>query len=251
MRASIHPGASISSRTARRRWSGWGHARFEGPPRLLVNRRHAHVHSRTSGTSDVEQNVAIANNHRSFRDEADWRPHPAASALRAAARESVVAFNRLIGIGRRSDGNRLVPPGRTIQFPPQYFGDVSLDQNDRGELVAGIHLELNVIAAGEAIVAAMGAASIRVQRPVERHTLYRVQGGTAADLLILSVVRASVGLGQRGGTAGLDDVGDVAGAGRGSTEIAKERKGLWKGVNHDEIEHSSYVPLSSWRLLSP
>jgi hypothetical protein len=66
----------------------------------------------------------------------------------------------------------LARPRRAIQLAREHADDVLLDEDDRRELVARVHLELRVIAAREAVVAAVRAAAIRVQRPLERHPLH-------------------------------------------------------------------------------
>ena len=93
----------------------------------------------------------------------------------------------------------------------EHLDEVVLHENHRRELVVGVHLELRVIAAREAVVAAVRAAAIGVERPVERHPLDAVQRRTAGHFLIARLVGAALGLGQRGGAAVLDGIRDVAG----------------------------------------
>jgi hypothetical protein len=45
----------------------------------------------------------------------------------------------------------------------------------------------------------VSTSAIRIQRPVERHALYRIQGRAAGDLLISRLVGAALGLVERFG----------------------------------------------------
>jgi hypothetical protein len=62
----------------------------------------------------------------------------------------------------------------------------------------------------EAVVAGVRAAAVRIQRPLERHSLDAVERGAAADFLISSCVSAPLCLGQGGGASLLDHARDVA-----------------------------------------
>ena len=99
-----------------------------------------------------------------------------------------------------------------------------LDENHRRELVVGVHLELHVIAAGEAVVAAVRAAAVRIQRPVERHALDAVQRRAAGDFLIAGLVGARFRLGERGGAAVLSRVSAIRRVvGLEGAEVEQER----------------------------
>ena len=77
-----------------------------------------------------------------------------------------------------------------------------------------------VIAAREAVVAAVRAAAIGVERPVENGMpLTAVQRGPAGHFLIAGLVGAAVGAGQGGGAAGLDGQRDVACGGFAAAEV--------------------------------
>ena len=87
-------------------------------------------------------------------------------------------FDRLIGVGRGAERHQLARPGRLVELAPQHLEEVDLDEDRRREVVARTELELGLVAAREAVVAGVGAAAIRVERPVERHSLRR---GLSAD----------------------------------------------------------------------
>ena len=146
-------------------------------------------------------------------------------------------FDRLVRIRRGADRDELARPRRPIELAAQHVHHVALDENDGGELVVRVHLELHVVPAREAVVAAVGAAAIRVERPVEWHPAHRIERGTAGHLLIPCRVGAPLGLGERGGTAAFDDVGDVARAGLSGSEIDEQRIGgrRQRGPTHAEF----------------
>jgi hypothetical protein len=116
--------------------------------------------------------------------------------LESAPRELVVALDRLIAVGGRADSHQIAGPRRAPQFAPQHLDDVGLDQDHRRELVVGIHLELLVVLARVAVVAAMGAAAVGVQGPVEGHAVGAVHGRPAHHFLVARLIGAAVGLGQ-------------------------------------------------------
>ena len=110
-----------------------------------------------------------------------------------------MTFNRLVGIGGGAEGHLLARPGRAIQLALQNLDEVSFHQNDRRELVVGVHLELHVVAPRETVMTAVRAAAVGIQRPVERHPLDTIESGTARDFLIPRLVGAPLRFGQRRG----------------------------------------------------
>jgi hypothetical protein len=72
-----------------------------------------------------------------------------------------VPFDRLIRIGGGAERHEFARPRRPIELARQHVHEVLLHQDHRRELIVGIHLELHVIAAREAVVAAVRAAAIR------------------------------------------------------------------------------------------
>ena len=175
-----------------------------------------------------QQHVDVAHDHRPLGHDADRRVGVAAG-LEAAAGEGVAAFDRLIGIGGGAERDLLAGPRRPGQLAPQHRDEVRLHEDDRGEVVAGAELELVLVAPGEAVVAAVGAAAVRVQRPAERHALDAVQRRAAMDLLVGGVVGALHRVGQRRDAAVLHQGGDVA---RGRTGVAEVEQRRESGLGH-------------------
>ena len=91
---------------------------------------------------------------------------PRVSASNRAPCQLVVAFDRLIRIGGRAERHLVALPRRTIEFALKHLHEVALHEDDRRELVTRVQLELRVIPAGEAVVAGVRAAAVRIQRPV-------------------------------------------------------------------------------------
>lgn len=171
------------------------HARFESFPRLLVDRRNADVHTATGARRQVLQHVPVAHDHRAFRHDADRRGG-ITQGFERAARQFVCALDRLVGVGRGAEADRLPGPRRLVEFAAQHGDEVGLDENDRGEVIARIEFEVRLVPAREAVVASVRAAAIRIQRPLEeRHALYPVEGRSAANLLVGGRVAAAPGVG--------------------------------------------------------
>ncbi len=161
-------------------------------------------------------------------------------ASRAAARQGVAAFDRLIRIGGGAERRLLARPRRFGQLAAQHGHEVGLDEDDRGEVVALAELELVLVAPGEAVVTAVGAAAVWVQRPAERHALDAVQRRAAVDLLIGGMVGALHGIRQRRDASGLDQRGDVASRRPRVAEV-EQRRG--SGLGHDDRTISLFVRL--------
>jgi hypothetical protein len=159
---------------------------------------------------DAVRDNSIADDHRPLGDETDRRTR-ACQRFDGAARQAVVPFDRLVRIGGGAERHLLARPRRLVQLALQDLDEVRFDEDHRRELVVGIHFELDVIAAGEAVVAAVGAAAIGIERPLERHAFDAVQRRPADDLLVASGVRATLGFRQRCRAAFLHQVGDLSG----------------------------------------
>src|SRR5690348_2902257 len=97
-------------------------------------------------------------------------------------------FDWLIWVGRRAERDLFTRPGRAIELTTKDLDEVALHQNDRREVVVGIHLELDVVASREAVVATMRTAAVRVQRPLKRHTVHAVQSRPASHFLVRRLV---------------------------------------------------------------
>ena len=174
---------------------GMRRARLERPPRIFVHRGHADAHRARCRLRHFQQRVPVAHDHRTLGHQADRRPAGGEREQRST-RQPVVSFDRLIRIGRGAECDELAAPGRSIELTRQHVGEVRLHQDDRRELITHAQLELGVIAAGEAVVATVGASAVRIERPVEGHALNAIERRAARHLLIGRGVGAALGLGQ-------------------------------------------------------
>ena len=183
-------------------------ARLEGPPGVFVDGRHAHVDGARRGARQSRS----TSRSRTTIGPLVMRPigvRARASASIDAARQLVVPFDRLVRIGGRAERDVLARPRRSVELARQHVDEVRLHQDDRRELVVGVHLELHVIAAREAVMAAVRAPAVRIERPLERHPFDAVQRRPAGDFLIPCVVGTTFRLGQRRGPAFLDAISDL------------------------------------------
>ena len=188
--------ASRSWRTARSRCSGWRRARLERAPRFFVHRRHAHVDRAAVPPTDVSKQIGIAHDHRPLGDQADGRPS-GEQRLERTSRELVMTLDGLIRIGRGADGYLLANPRGFVELSAQHVDQVDLHEDDAREVIARSELELRLIPSGEAVVATVCAAPIRVQRPVEGHAFDAVQGRLAGDFLVARRIGPPLGFVQR------------------------------------------------------
>ena len=201
-----------------------GRARLETLPRVVVERRHAQIDGAAGRGGDRLQHVEVAHHHRPLGDDAHRRGRVAARH-QAAASQRVGAFDRLIGISGGAEGHLFARPRPRRQLALQHLHEVGLHEDHRREVVTLAEFELMLIAPRKAVVAAVRASPIRIQRPLEWHALHAVQGRLAADLLVGGVVGARGGTGQRGDAAGLHEPGDIAGGGGGVGRT--EEVGRW------------------------
>ncbi len=184
-------------------------ARLQRLPGVLVYRRHTDVDGAAGRFGQVRQHVAIAHHHRAFGDQAGRIPC-AHQRLQRFARQLVMAFDRLVTVGRGADCDVLAGPRGPRQFTFEHLDEVLLYQNHRREFVVGVHLELAVIAPRIAIMATVRAAAIGVERPVERHSFHAVERRTAGHFLIGRLIGASFCFGERFGAAALYGIRDIA-----------------------------------------
>src|SRR5712692_4668186 len=94
----------------------------------------------------------------------------------------MVALNRLIAIRRRTDDHPLALPRWLAQLSPEHLGQVDLDEDLVLEIEAGIELMPSLVLPGEAVHAAMPAAAVRIDAPLEGHPLDGINGRAARRL---------------------------------------------------------------------
>ena len=227
--------ASSSSRTARSRWRGGA------VPGSSARHTSSSLHGTLTTTlhsvdgGQLRQQVLVAHDHRALGDDARGVAARAAPSS-APARQLVVALDRLVAVGGGAERHDLARPRRPRQLAPQHLDEVGLHEDHRRELVAGAELELRVVAARVAVVAAVRAAAVRVQRPLEvAHPLDVVQRRPAAHLLVAGGVGAALGVGERRHAAGF-----TRSATRrvvGPAEIEEE----WFVFHSEPADASSYV----------
>ena len=187
-----HQHAGVDTRVIQRAHGPQPLKRVRGPgleeaPVVLIHRRNTKVDGALRPPREIGQDVAITDRHGSLGDESD-RCRVRRQRLERAPRNLVVAFDRLVGIGGRAERDEPFLPRGPLELPAQDFSEVDLDQNDRGKIVPWTQVELRVKASGEAVMAAVRATPIGVQRPAKRHALHSIQRGPAGDLLVPGIV---------------------------------------------------------------
>ena len=89
----------------------------------------------------------------------------------ARARQAVASLRRLVRVRRRADRDALPLPRRPRELATQHLGDVDLDPDRAAVPVVRRPVGTRLERADVTERAAVGAARVRVQRPVERHAL--------------------------------------------------------------------------------
>src|SRR4051812_7935999 len=184
--ARVHERLESAEALARMRGAGLGPA-----PDLLVDGRDRERDRDRSAACRLGQDVDVADDQRTARDDAEG-VRVVAQRLDAAARQAIAALGWLVGIGRGADRDRLMLPGRLRELTSEHLDDVGLDAN-RGP-VAVVERPVRTQLEGAHVTerALVDAAHVRVQGPVERHPLDPVERHLARLLAILRAHGGSI-----------------------------------------------------------
>ena len=219
--------ASRSRRTARRRWSGWDvpgssfrQASSSTVGRLNVTLQAVRPERSTSRSASRTASVPLVISPSGV-GMADQR-------FQDTAGEAVTALDRLVRIGGGSQGDYPAAESSLRQLAGEHVRKIGLDEHHRREIVSRAELQLRLVAAGETVVAAVGAAAVGVQRPAEGHPLHAVEGRAAGDFLVGRPSGAEHAVPQAGG-AGFSNRGGHRPGGRPAPEI--EQRGLLRHGN--------------------
>ena len=175
--------ASTRRRSARSRWRGGA------VPGSVVRQ----IASSSVGTENVTwtvgasrrlgEDVDVADDHRAAGDDAERVPG-LGERLEAAASQAEASLRRLVGIRGRPDDDRLVGPALPGELAAEHLDDVDLDPDRLAVAVVrravGALLERPDVAER----ASVGAAHVRVERPLEWHARHAVDGSPAGLLSI-------------------------------------------------------------------
>lgn len=176
---------------AGRRRAGLGGARD-----LRVERRDGEVDHHTRARRRRREHVAVAHDQRAARHDAE-RVVRFGERLEAGAREAIAALGRLVGIRGRADGDKRARPRAAHEFAPQDLGHVHLHA-DRGAVErVGRPVGAALEGAHVAERAAVSAAHVGIERPLERHPADAVQGRTAGLLAVFGARHGRQGYRRR------------------------------------------------------
>ena len=130
------------------------------------------------------EHVDVADDHRAARDDAE-RGARLGEGLDARAGEAVAALCRLVRVGGGADRDALARPGGAGELASEDIGNIDLDADRRAVAVVrgpvGAPLEGADVTEG----AAVDAAHVRVERPVEHHSPDAVQCAAARLFAVL------------------------------------------------------------------
>src|SRR5881396_1279129 len=92
--------------------------RLERTPRVVINRRDAHIHGASVAAAQIGEHVCITHDHWSFGHKADWRV-PRDERFKGSTGEFVMAFDRLVGVGGSPDGDLFANPRWFVELSAQ------------------------------------------------------------------------------------------------------------------------------------
>ena len=169
--------ASASRRTASRRLRGGARCpapSFARPARRAGgrSRRRPRPAPRPPGY------VAVADDERPAGDDRERRPGPG-ELDEARAGQPEASFGRLVRVRRRADRHALALPRRPRELLAQHLSDVHLHADRAPVTVVGRAVGPLLEVADVTKGATMGAAHVRVERPLERHPADGVQSRPA------------------------------------------------------------------------
>lgn len=101
---------------------------LERGPRFFIRRRHAHVDCATGPLTDLREQVGVTDDHGPLGNDADRRSGRK-ERLERSSRELVVAFDRLVRIGRRANRDQIALPRGLVELAPQDFGEIRFHEN--------------------------------------------------------------------------------------------------------------------------
>ena len=114
------------------------------------------------------QQVDVAQDERAFGEDGEWIPARDEGA-QDAAHQAVPTFDPLVGVRPRPHRDVFPLPPPRCELASKDLRCIDLHHDLRLEVAAGIHIQIGVGRSREAVHARVGAASVGVDRPVERH----------------------------------------------------------------------------------
>ena len=173
----------ISSRLWPRGCSGLHHA-----PHCLVEHAYAHRDAEACNVVQTPVHVEVTQDERGLREHRE-RVLKVRQRLEDAARQPVPPLAVLIRIGCGPHRDRLALPAGRCQVAPESFGDVDLHDDLGREVLADPEVEVGVVCACEAVVAAVRAAPIRIHGPPKGNAARLVHAVQRVLALLLEVLR--------------------------------------------------------------
>ena len=101
------------------------------------------------------------------------------------ARKPVAALGWLVGVGGGADRDGLVFPRRPRKLAAEHLDDVDLDPDRAAVAVVGGPVGASLEGPHVAERAAVNAAHVRIERPVEHHPFDAIEGALARLLAVL------------------------------------------------------------------
>ena len=165
-----------------------GRSGLDHAPHCLVEHAYAHRDAEACNLVQTPVDVEVTQDERGLREHRE-RVLKVRQRLEDAARQPVPALAVLIRIGCGPHRDRLALPARRCQVAPESFDDVDLHDDLGREVLADPEVEVGVVCACEAVVAAVRAAPIRVHGPPKGNAARLVHAVQRVLALLLEVLR--------------------------------------------------------------
>ena len=146
---------------------GRGHPWLHQPRQRRIQRRHRNADPNQPPSRHLAQNVDVPLDQATLGDNRHRMPR-LRQHLQTGAHDAMLLLDRLVGVRVRPDGNRRDPVGLRRQLPPQNLRRLGSRHQFGLEIQPRREPQIGMGRPREAIDAAMLAAPVRVDRPVER-----------------------------------------------------------------------------------
>ena len=143
-----------------------GGARLQNPPQRRIQRRDADEDQQLAALRHLGQQVQVAQDAARLGHDRQRLPR-LVQHLQHATGEAQLALDRLVGVGGRAEVDRLRAPAGSAQRDAQALGGIDLGDQTRFEIQPGRQVQVTVSRPCITVDAAMLAAAVGIDRPLE------------------------------------------------------------------------------------
>jgi len=162
----------------------WRRSGLQLQPQVSIEGGDAEHHRAPGPRREPGQQVDIAYDQSTLGHQAD-RTAMIGKRLQTGPSQPIAPFDRLIGIGCRPNRHFLPSPSRPTQLLPQDPGDVGLDEDHPAKVLTCVEVFERMVSAGVTVMAAVNAALIWIQTPLERHPAHAVDCASSGHFFVV------------------------------------------------------------------